>query len=36
MIARYGHLSRHPEVFRSLTGLQVDEFDALVQEVGPR
>lgn len=36
MIARYAALSRHPEVFRSLTGLRVDEFDALVQEVGPR
>jgi hypothetical protein len=36
MIARYGSLRRHPEVFRSLTGLRVDEFDALGQEVGPR
>jgi hypothetical protein len=36
MIARYSDLSRHPDVFRSLTGLRVAEFDALAAEVLPR
>ncbi len=36
MIARYDYLSRHPDVFRSLTGLRVAEFDALAAEALPR
>jgi hypothetical protein len=32
---RYRELSRHPKVFKHLTGLGVDVFDALVQEVLP-
>jgi hypothetical protein len=36
VIARYSCLSRHPDAFRSLTGLRVAEFDALAAEVLPR
>ena len=32
---RYGELSRHPKVFKVLTGLGVDQFDAVVQDVVP-
>jgi Helix-turn-helix of DDE superfamily endonuclease len=32
---RDGELSRHPKVFKHLTGLGVEVFDALVQEVLP-
>jgi hypothetical protein len=32
---RYGELSRHPKVFKCMTGLLVDEFDDLVQAVLP-
>jgi hypothetical protein len=35
MIMRYVHLSRHPEVFQSVTGLRVAEFDKLVVDVLP-
>jgi hypothetical protein len=35
MIARLGHLRQHPPVFRSLTGLSVGVFDALVADVLP-
>ena len=35
MILRYVHLSRHPAVFLSLTGLRVPEFDAVVAELLP-
>jgi DDE superfamily endonuclease/Helix-turn-helix of DDE superfamily endonuclease len=36
MILRYAHLSRHPTVFRSMTGLRVAEFDTLVADLLPR
>lgn len=36
MIARYADLSQHPDVFRSLTGLRLAEFDALAAGVLPR
>jgi hypothetical protein len=36
MILRYVHLSAHPTVFVSVTGLRVGEFDHLVQAVLPR
>ncbi|MGH3428165.1 MAG: transposase [Mycobacteriales bacterium] len=32
---RYGQLSRHPKVFKQLTGLGLDTFDEVVQEVLP-
>ena len=32
---RYGEVSRHPKVFKCLTGLEVDQFDAVVQDVVP-
>lgn len=32
MICRYNHLSTVPTIFRSLTGLEVREFDTLLQE----
>lgn len=35
MILRYHHLHRFPTVFRSLTGLRVNEFDQLVDDVLP-
>jgi len=35
MILRYVHLSRHPGVFLSLTGLRVAAFDALVADLLP-
>jgi len=35
MIARVDHLRKHPAVFRHLTGLTVDVFDALATQVGP-
>lgn len=35
MILRYAHLSGHPAVFRSLTGLRVAEFDTLVADLVP-
>ena len=31
----YAHLSRHPRVFRHMTGLTVAEFDVLVQDLHP-
>jgi hypothetical protein len=36
MILRYEHVSGYPKVFLALTGLQVPEFDALVQDILPR
>jgi hypothetical protein len=35
MILRYEHLSQHPNVFKSLTGLRVSEIDELVEDVLP-
>jgi hypothetical protein len=35
MILRYAHLSGHPAVFLTMTGLRLAEFDALVAEVLP-
>ena len=35
MIARLGHLRKHPSVFRHLTGLTVPAFDALAADVVP-
>jgi hypothetical protein len=35
MILRYGHLSQHPRVFRTMTGLTVDDFRTLFGEVLP-
>ncbi len=35
MIARYVYLSQHPDVFPSLTGLRVAEFDALAADLLP-
>jgi hypothetical protein len=35
MILCYAHLSRHPSVFRSLTGLRAAEFDTLVADLLP-
>src|SRR4051794_33684673 len=35
MIARYDNLRQYPPVFRSLTGLRVAEFAALVRDVAP-
>jgi hypothetical protein len=35
MILQYEYLSQYPKVFKSLTGLHVSEFDALVEEVLP-
>jgi len=35
MILRYEHLSHHPNVFKSLTGLQIREFNRLVEEMLP-
>lgn len=35
MILRYQHLSHHPSVFKSLTGLHLREFDDLVRDVLP-
>lgn len=36
MIARYATLSHHPGIFLSLTGLRLDEFAALVDDLLPR
>ena len=36
MILRYDDLSTHPTVFKSMTGLRVAEFDALVRDLWPR
>lgn len=36
MIARYCYVSQHPDVFRSLTGLRVAEFDARAADLLPR
>ena len=36
MILRYEHLHLHPTVFKSMTGLRVAEFDALVGDLLPR
>ena len=36
MILRYHHLTRHPAVFRAMTGLAAAEFDALAGAVLPR
>jgi len=35
MILRYKHLSQNPRVFKSLTGLHLGEFDALIEDVLP-
>ena len=36
MILRYDRLQRFPSVFKSMTGLRVDQFDALIVDVLPR
>lgn len=36
MIARYEYLRQHPEVFRVMTGLRLEEFDAALTPVLPR
>jgi hypothetical protein len=36
MILRYYHLSRFPRVFKSMTGVDVPEFDTLVRDILPR
>ena len=36
MILRYERLQRFPSVFKSMTGLRVDQFDALIVDVLPR
>ena len=36
MIMRYHHLTQHPTVFCSVTGLRVAEFDELLADVLPR
>ena len=36
MILQYAHLTNHPAVFRSLTGLSVAQFDALCADALPR
>ena len=36
MILRYERLQRFPSVFKSMTGLRVDQFDALIADVLPR
>jgi hypothetical protein len=36
MIARFAYLSQHPDVFPSLTGLRVAEFEALAADLLPR
>jgi hypothetical protein len=36
MLLRYAHLTRHPLVFRAMTGLTVAQFDALVADLQPR
>jgi hypothetical protein len=35
MFMRYEYLSEHPRVFRSMTGLEISEFDQMVVEVEP-
>ena len=35
MIMRYIHLTQHPNVFYSVTGLRVTEFDELLADVLP-
>jgi DDE superfamily endonuclease/Helix-turn-helix of DDE superfamily endonuclease len=35
MIAQYGHLHRHPSVFRAMTGLTLVEFDLLLGKLAP-
>ena len=35
MLMRYEHLSKHPRVFRSVTGVKVSEFERLLEEVKP-
>ena len=35
MIMRYAYLSQHPDVFQKCTGLTVELFDQLVDEVLP-
>jgi hypothetical protein len=36
MMMRYGRLTRHPAVFRAMTGFDVGEFDALYADFAPR
>lgn len=36
MIMRYEHLKQHPTVFLKMTGLRLNEFDALIDEVLPQ
>lgn len=36
MILRYNYLSRHKTVFRVMTGLNLNEFDALLDDILPR
>jgi hypothetical protein len=36
MMFQYAYLSRYPKVFQTLTGLQLTEFDSLLDEVLPR
>lgn len=36
MMLRYGTLSRHPQVFQTMTGLRLAEFETLLDDVLPR
>jgi hypothetical protein len=36
MMLRYGHLSRYPQVFQTMTGLRLAEFDTLLEDMLPR
>ena len=36
MILRYNYLSRYKTVFRIMTGLNLNEFDALLDDILPR
>ena len=36
VIGRYERLSRHPQVFKAMTGLTVPEFDTLARDLAPR
>lgn len=36
MMLRYGHLSRYPQVFQTMTGLRLSEFETLFEDVLPR
>lgn len=36
MMLRYLYVSNYPNVFRAMTGLYLNEFDGLVQEILPK